>query len=249
MRPQAGYIATGNATMTPEETVLFDVATDRYRAAGHYAFHFARGKLKHDPAFFAILREQMIPDDARLLDLGCGQGILPSTLIAARQCYESGVWPGDWPAPPARLQLHGIDLMPEDIRRARLALGERVIFEGGDIRDTPFAKSDIVVILDVLHYVSRREQEEVLFRVAECLGDSGRLLLRVADTQAGARSVFTYLGDRVGTLLRGELWPRHIHRPISEWSKLLEQLGFSVSTHPMSQGTPFSNILLIADRS
>ena len=235
--------------MTPEENALYEMATARYRAAGRYAFHFARGKLKHDPAFFAILRERMILDDARVLDLGCGQGILLSTLIAATRCYESGVWPDDWPAPPTRLQLHGIDLLPGDIRRARLALDERVIFEGGDIRDTPFPDSDVVVILDVLHYVARREQEEVLFRVAECLGDSGRLLLRVADTQAGARSVFTYLGDRVGTLLRGELWPRHIHRPINEWSQLLEQLGFSVSTHPMSQGTPFSNILLIADRS
>ena len=103
-------------------------------------------------------------------------------------------------------------------------------------------------LMDQIACINTR-QEEVLFRVAECLGDSGRLLLRVADTRAGARSVFTYLGDRVGTLLRGELWPRHIHRPISEWSKLLEQLGFRVSTRPMSQGTPFSNILLIADRS
>lgn len=235
--------------MTPEEKALFETATVRYRAAGRYAFHFAQGKLKHDPVFFAIVREAMIPDDARLLDLGCGQGILLSTLIAARQCYDSGVWPGGWPAPSARLQLRGIDLLPRDIRRARQALGELVIFEWGDICETPFPNSDVVVMLDVLHYVARREQEEVLFRVAECLGDSGRLLLRVADTQAGARSVFTYLGDRVGTLLRGELWPRHIHRPISEWSKLLEQLGFRVSTRPMSQGTPFSNILLIADRS
>jgi len=172
--------------MTPENNELYEMATARYRAAGRYAFHFARGKLKHDPAFFAILRERMIPDDARVLDLGCGQGILLSTLIGARQSYENGVWPGDWPAPPARLRLHGIDLLPGDIRRARQALGESAIFEGGDIRDTPFPKSDVVVILDVLHYVTRKEQEEVLLRVAECLGDSGRLLLRVADTHAGA---------------------------------------------------------------
>jgi len=234
--------------MTPQQKTLFENATCRYRAAGRYAFHFARGKLKHDPVFFAILRDAMIPDDARLLDLGCGQGILFSTLIAARQCYQSGVWPGGWPAPPTRLRLHGIDLLPGDVRRAQAALGEFVMVEAGDIRDTRFPGSDVVVILDVLHYVARAEQEDVLVRVAECLGKSGRLLLRVADAQAGARSVFTYLGDRVGTLLRGELWPRHHHRPISEWSNLLERLRFSVSTYPMSQGTPFSNVLIVADR-
>jgi cyclopropane fatty-acyl-phospholipid synthase-like methyltransferase len=235
--------------MTPEEKALFEQATARYRAAGRYAFHFARGKLKHDPVFFAVLRNAMIPDDAHVLDLGCGQGILLSTLIAARECCDSGVWPVDWPAPPIRPQLRGIDLLPRDIRRARRALSALVTVEEGDIRDAIFPRSDVVVILDVLHYVAKGEQEDILCRVAQCLGNSGRLLLRVADAQAGARSVFTYLGDRAGTLLRGELWPRHVHRPISEWSKILEHLGFSVSTHPMSQGTPFSNVLLVADRS
>ena len=235
--------------MSPEEKLLFETATERYRTAGRYAFHFARGKLRHDPAFLAILRERMIPDDAKVLDLGCGQGLLLSTLIAARQCHDNGTWPGDWPQPSVRLQLHGIDLLPRDVRRARRALGDLATFEWGDIRDTPFPESDVVVILDVLHYVTRQEQENVLLRVTGCLGDSGRLLLRVADTQAGARSVFTYLGDRAGTLLRGELWPRHVHRPIGEWLTLLGELGFSVTTHPMSQGTPFSNILLVADRT
>jgi 2-polyprenyl-3-methyl-5-hydroxy-6-metoxy-1,4-benzoquinol methylase len=234
--------------MTPQEVALYDAATTRYRAAGRYAFHFSRGKLKHDPVFVSILRDAMIPDDARILDLGCGQGILLSTLIAARQCFESGIWPLGWPAPPARLKLHGIDLLARDIRRAHQALGESAVVERGDIRDALFPDSDVVVILDVLHYVSSKEQEDILSRVAESLGKSGRLLLRVADSQAGARSVFTYLGDRLGTLLRGELWPRHVHRPISEWSTILGRLGFSVSARPMSQGTPFSNVLLVADR-
>lgn len=234
--------------MSPQEKVLYARATDPYRSGGKYAYHFARGKLKHDPAFFAILREGLIGDDARVLDLGCGEGILLSTLIAARLTYEREVWPETWPAPPRRLQLHGIDLLPRDIARARAALGTDATLVAGDMRDTPFPNSDVVVILDVLHYLKQQEQVEVLTRIRDCLADSGRLLLRVADTQAGVRSLLTYVGDRFGTLLRGELWPRHNHRPIADWIRLLEQFSFSVATLPMSKGTPFSNVLLVADR-
>ncbi len=53
---------------------LLDRATQPYRAAGHFAWHFARGKLKGDPAFFGLLEHGLIPDAGRLIDLGCGQG-------------------------------------------------------------------------------------------------------------------------------------------------------------------------------
>jgi hypothetical protein len=37
-------------------------------------------------------------------------------------------------------------------------------------------------------------------------------------------------------------------RPLPEWTALLQRLGFaSVQTVAMSQGTPFANVLLVAD--
>ena len=64
---------------------LLDRATQPYRAAGHFAWHFARGKLKGDPAFFGLLEHGLIPDAGRLIDLGCGQGLLASWLINRRE--------------------------------------------------------------------------------------------------------------------------------------------------------------------
>jgi SAM-dependent methyltransferase len=231
------------------ERALFEAATQPYRAAGPYAWHFARGKLGHDPAFFGLLRHGLIADGARVLDLGCGQCLLAALLTCAPRQFDAGLWPAGWPPPPRQPRLHGIDLLQRDVERARRALGSAVAVEAGDIRHTPFPAADVVVILDVLHFLPRGEQEQVLRKVADALAPDGRLLLRVADADGGARFLWTWLGDRLGTLLRGEVWPRHHHRALPDWIASLESLGFRVGRLPMSQGTPFANVLLVADRS
>lgn len=59
-------------------------------APGRFAYHFARGKLGGDPVFLALLERGLLSDRARILDLGCGQGLLAAWLLAARRQFESG---------------------------------------------------------------------------------------------------------------------------------------------------------------
>jgi len=73
---------------------LLGAATDPYHAAGKFAYHYARGKLAHDPVYEAILPRGLLARRARVLDLGCGQGLLAALLVAARSsspetCAES----------------------------------------------------------------------------------------------------------------------------------------------------------------
>src|SRR5215510_467432 len=89
---------------------VFEAATQPYRAAGRYAWGFAKGKLRHDPVFHTLLRRGVLPDEGSLIDLGCGQGVLLSLLKAAREQYAAGRWPAHWPAPPTRLSLRGVDV-------------------------------------------------------------------------------------------------------------------------------------------
>jgi len=86
--------------MDPQVRPLFEAATRPYIGAGQYAWHFARGKLRHDPVFFSLLRRGLLPERGNLLDLGCGQGVLLSLIRAAQEQYRAGLWPRDWPAPP-----------------------------------------------------------------------------------------------------------------------------------------------------
>jgi len=218
-----------------------------YAPAGRTPMHFARGKLRHDPVFRAIVAHSLIPDGARLVDLGCGQGVLPAFLIAARGCYEQGEWPAAWPPPPRLASMLGVDLRRRAIAAARVALGGRATFEVGDVRAAAIPPCDVVVILDVLHYVPVPDQDRVLARCAAALAPGGRLLLRVGDADAGTRAAITRLADRAITLLRGG-WPRLYTRGLKAWIAAVERVGFGVEAVPMSAGTPFANVLLVARR-
>ncbi|HVQ02975.1 MAG TPA: methyltransferase type 11, partial [Burkholderiaceae bacterium] len=61
---------------------LHRLATDRYRGSSRFAWHFARGKLGRDPVFRALIERGSIAAHARVLDIGCGQGLLASLLAA-----------------------------------------------------------------------------------------------------------------------------------------------------------------------
>ena len=152
--------------MDPEVRLLFEAATRPYRRAGRYTWHFARGKLRHDPVFFSLLRRGRLPDRGKLIDIGCGQGILLSLLKAARKCHRAGTWPSDWPPPPLNLEMEGIEVREERVRVAREALGAGVEVIRGDVREVPFAPCAVIVILDVLLYLGEREQRRVLDRAA-----------------------------------------------------------------------------------
>ncbi|HWW33235.1 MAG TPA: hypothetical protein VNY70_07705, partial [Steroidobacteraceae bacterium] len=78
------------------------------------------------------------------------------------------------------------------------------------------------------------------------LAPRGVLLLRIADPDGGVGFVLGTLLDRLVVLIRRSRWIRLSSRPQGEWRVLLERLGFATDALPMSEGTPFANILLLA---
>lgn len=234
-------------------------ACEPYRAGGRFTFHFALGKLGHDPVFRGLLERGDLPARARIVDIGCGQGLVASLCWAIDAAVPRGAWPAAWPAAPTACKYTGIELMPKDVARAEGAAAHRADgsrFVCGDMCATPLPACDVVVILDVLHYVDHAAQEGVLARVRDALragaadsatGRPGRLLLRVGDqSRAGGFRASQWV-DRVVTMIRGHRVPPTFGRPLAEWISLLQRLGFTVQPVPMSQGTPFANVLLVAE--
>lgn len=225
---------------------LLDAASEPYRNAGRFAYYFARGKLRADPVYRAILELGLLRGRSRVLDLGCGQGLLAAWLRAAEHCYERGTWPWGWPPAPRTLSTRGIELMARDVERARRALGSASEVSQADIRSASFGAVDAVVILDVLHYLDPQAQLEVLRRVRAALPTRGLLLLRVGDAGAGLRFRYGQWSDKLVMLLRGHFIVTQHCRSTIQWRMLLRECGFDSEAKPMSQGTPFANVLLIA---
>lgn len=234
--------------MTAEQLLkrLAQVVADRYRPAGRTACYFARGKLRRDPVFAALLARGLIPDGARLLDLGCGQGLLAAWLDAASAMHRGGQWPESWPPPPRLSAFRGIELMPRYVERARRALGALAQVECADMRSAAYGEADVVVVLDVLHYLDPSAQAEVLQRVRASIGSAGTLLLRVGNAAGGWRFNLSRWIDAAVLYLRGHRHGRLYCRTLPAWSAILESSGFTARAIPMSAGTPFANVLLVA---
>jgi len=236
--------------MDPLLGQLLDTASRPYAAAGRYAWHFARGKLRFDPVFLALLRRGLLPDEGSLLDLGCGQGLLLSLLRAAREQYAAGRWPLDWPAPPRRLALHGIDAHAGRVQVARRALNGSAQIGQCDLREHDFSRAcSVVVMIDVLLYLADGEQERVIRKAAQALQPGGLLLLREADAGAGFAFRLTQCGAWLDAATRGRFGERLHFRRTAHWIAELARQGLAVEAEPMSQGTPFANVLFVARKT
>jgi SAM-dependent methyltransferase len=207
-------------------------AAARYPARDRYARRFAYGKLAGDPVFEHIVSSRLIASNARILDLGCGQGLVGALLAAGGRHGEAFY--------------RGIDRAERDIERARIAAGPNAELVVADVRSAHLGTADVVILLDVLHYIQPAEQVDLLKRARAALAPGGSILMRVADASGGLRFRVTEAIDLAATRLRGHRIARLYNLPLAERKVQLEREGLRVDCMPMSAGTPFANVLLTA---
>lgn len=188
---------------------------------------------------FSILRQpfleeidQWLPEQGRILDVGCGCGLF-SLYFAQTQ---------------PRRELLGIDI---DTRRVTLALASARDL-GLDNVDHPVANATewtstetfaAVYMLDVLHHLRAEAAEPLPQVLAGRLKPGGTLLLKEVADRPRYKMLFTPLLDR---LMVG-MDPIHCWSP-PVLARPLERLGFDVKRHQMNDYLPYPHVLYICHK-
>jgi len=213
-------------------------ASDRYVNGSITAWEFARGKLRGDPLYRAVLFDGLLPSGGTLVDIGCGQGLMLAVLVEAAAVAEAAR-----DATPAFASLVGIERRPRVAALAREALhGDATILET-DARQLNPAAARAVLLFDVLHLMSVDEQEQLLAGIARAIEPAGVVLVREADASAGWRFSAVRIGNRLKAWTAGT-WRQRFHfRPRAAWVECFNRHGFDAEVRPMGAGTPFGNVL------
>jgi uncharacterized protein (DUF2062 family)/SAM-dependent methyltransferase len=240
------YAVVNRRGLPRDVAAILDAASDRFVDQGVAAWEFARGKLRGDPIYLDVLCAGVLPCEGTIVDLGCGQGLMLSLIVSARDAYERGEWPKSWPSPPLRCQLIGVELRSRVAAVAARALeGEATIIDN-DLTKTPLPACDGVLVFDVLHLISEADQMVAIRAIHRAVNPGGILVLREADRLGGWRFTAVRIGNRITGWTHGK-WRRSFHfRSSDEWRALLTAEGFTVDAPAASGSAPFANIVLYA---
>ncbi|QQS38618.1 class I SAM-dependent methyltransferase [Candidatus Woesebacteria bacterium] len=175
---------------------------------------------------------KLVPKSGRIIDLGCGDGILTNYLALSSK----------------NRKLVGIEINKNRLKDANKGV-ENTKFEKGDIVSGKYPKADCIILSHVLHHLpNRKSQEKVVKETFAKLNTNGKLIIVEIIERPVLKSIFTWLTDAfiVPILFEKKLYDFNFHyRREKEWDELLCGNGYSISkTYPHSK-KPFSHIIYL----
>ncbi|HSO39040.1 MAG TPA: class I SAM-dependent methyltransferase [Labilithrix sp.] len=195
------------------------------------AYWYVRTKLGMDPVARALLALAPPGGFGDVVDIACGRGQVARLLMAAGLATS----------------VTGIDWDSDKIAIATEASAGRagVSFARGDVTTAEIPRADTVLLIDILHYLTRAEQDDLLVRAARAA--RGRVIVRDVDPDRGATSALTQGWEWVTTTLGYNRGARVSPRSFDEIAALLEAEGLAVSRE-LCSARGMSNVLLIGTR-
>ena len=156
------------------------------RFRSRFLHEYVRSKLRRDPVYPAVY-EQVCSSSAPLLDVGCGLGLLGFYL--RERNFKNPIIGLDRDLKKVRAaqkvaeQYPAIDLRAQDLR------GALTEFSGN------------IAVLDVLHYLSFADQNDLLARLAGWVAPGAVLVLRDCPRDRGLRYLITVVSEKLAQLI------------------------------------------------
>jgi uncharacterized protein len=187
-------------------------------------------KIEKDYASFHAI----IPRKCTILDLGCGYGFLPYML---QFLSEDRV-------------ITGVDYDEEKIETAQHGYlkTDRLQFIHADVTKFPLATHDVIIISDVLHYLTTTEQDELVTRCFESINPGGMVIIRDGNRDLQQRQRGTWLTELFSVKLLKFNKSRNELNFISgkQLSSLANQHGLNISVQDETRFT--SNVIFIISK-
>lgn len=151
---------------------------------------------------------KLIPSDARILDIGCGNGGLSNYLAIKSEDRN----------------ITGIDFSKKRISDAIKTIGSRknIKFLQGNAVTTKLPKVDCYIIVDVLHHINTKNQDKLIRFFANRLDKNSLLIIKEVDPSDKVPFFFGHVIEKI-------LYPdeKIYARSKKEWEQLFRSLGLS----------------------
>jgi uncharacterized protein len=205
------------------------VQTPRYlkdRLIANYLFKgpvlewYTRIKLRLEDYYKPF--NDLVPANAKVLDLGCGYGYL---------CYMLHFLSPD-------RKITGVDYDEEKVATAmnNYSRQENVNFVCADITAFPLEMYDVIVIADVLHYLKPEEQHTIITRSIHALNPGGRIIIREGNADLKER----HAGTRITELFSVK---------ILRFNKSVNELHFLSGSHLTKLATGLNCTVRVLDET
>ncbi len=206
----------------------FRFVNETYGGSPSFDRGFVRWKLRLDRIFGLIAEESL--GSGTVVDLGCGYGMA--------LCFAAY---GD-----RGRRLVGCDLDEQRIAVARAALREmNAEVSVADVRKFELPPASLILILDVLQYLTAEEQVGLLRRCCSALEPGGKFIFRVHDCERGLWSAITMAFDRL-ILLTWHAGVKPLMLSPERYQSALEACGMQVELRRFRNRLPLAHILFVA---
>lgn len=166
--------------------------------------------------------DKYLPKKGLIIELGCGEGVIAKYLARRRKSRR----------------VYGYDKNPKRLSFSNL---KNLHFIYKDIRSVKLKKSEGIVISDVLHHLSFKDQKKILENIFDSLNKNGVLIVKEIDKSEFIRSKLSRFWDFI-------FYPkdRIYYWQSNNLENYLEKRGFKVEVIRVSRFFPGSTTLFVA---
>ncbi len=174
-----------------------------------------------------------LPNEGKILDLGCGHGLLSITLALQS----------------SKRQIIGIDHDANRISIAKVASSDikNLTFNAGSISILDSERFEGIALIDFLHNFQLEQQRELLKKIYAGLQSDGVFVFRQIDDKKGFVSTINKIIEKTMVVLNFTKGEQLFYRTKNEWIRDAQNAGFKVE-YFVQHKFPFRDVLFVCKK-